>query len=30
MINRNITPIILDALSDNPVVLLNGARQTLS
>jgi len=28
MINRNITPIILDALSDSPVVLLNGARQT--
>jgi len=28
MINRHITPIILDALSDSPVVLLNGARQT--
>jgi predicted AAA+ superfamily ATPase len=28
MIYRNITPVILDALSDSPVVLLNGARQT--
>ncbi|HZS46167.1 MAG TPA: ATP-binding protein [Blastocatellia bacterium] len=28
MINRNIQPQILQALSDSPVVLLNGARQT--
>jgi len=28
MINRHITPIILDALSDSTVVLLNGARLT--
>ncbi len=28
MINRNITHHILDALSDTPVLLLNGARQT--
>lgn len=28
MIPRNLTPAILEALSDTPVVLLNGARQT--
>jgi uncharacterized protein len=28
MIKRNITSILLDALADTPVVLLNGARQT--
>lgn len=28
MIRRNITPTLLEALSDSPVVLLNGARQT--
>jgi len=28
MIKRNITQLLLDALSDTPVVLLNGARQT--
>lgn len=28
MIHRNITSPLLDALSDSPVVLLNGARQT--
>ncbi len=28
MIYRHITPVILEALSDNPVVLINGARQT--
>jgi predicted AAA+ superfamily ATPase len=28
MIPRNVTPAILEALSDTPVVLLNGARQT--
>lgn len=28
MISRNITPFLLDALSDTPVVFLNGARQT--
>ncbi len=28
MIQRNITPKILEALADSPVVLLNGARQT--
>jgi predicted AAA+ superfamily ATPase len=28
MIKRNITPNLLDALADTPVVLLNGARQT--
>jgi predicted AAA+ superfamily ATPase len=28
MIKRNITPSLLDALSDTPVLLLNGARQT--
>ena len=28
MIKRNITPILLEALADNPVVFLNGARQT--
>jgi len=28
MIDRNITPALLDALADNPVVFLNGARQT--
>ena len=28
MIPRNITHAVLDALSDTPVVLINGARQT--
>ncbi len=28
MIQRNITPYLLDALADTPVVLINGARQT--
>jgi len=28
MLKRNITPRLLDALSDTPVILLNGARQT--
>ena len=28
MITRNITPVLLEALADTPVVLINGARQT--
>ena len=27
MIRRSITPLLLDALKDSPIVLLNGARQ---